>query len=203
MISIERNIGGKLFRVNSEEYLREQAEALLEIIGNIESSKLKDKFRVQVGWSIFTIVEGSEGFNVVAPDYSRNPFSESTDDLTISLWIQLEQGTLLNKLKLEGEMISFQDKIVCTKGVLSLDNIYLERSKEYEKGDSGWYIGPVDESIATDELEAYYAYQLLKIRPSIIKTLALPSGYMAVLDKDELKAVLDENDMDVLKKYNA
>jgi hypothetical protein len=202
MISIERNIGGKLFRVNSEKYLKKQAEALLEIIGNIESSKLKDKFKVQVGWGIFTIVEDSNGFNIVAPDYSRNPFSESTEDLTISLWIQLEQGTLLNKLKLDGEMISFQDKIVCTKGVLSLDNIYLERSKEYEKGDSGWYIGSVDESIATDELEAYYAYQLLKIRPSIIKTLVLPNGYMAVLDKDELKAVLDENDMDVLKKNN-
>lgn len=199
MINIERNIGGKLFRVNSEEYLREQAEALLEIIGNIESSKLKDRFKVQVGWSIFTIVEDSAGFNIVAPDYSRNPFCESTDDLTISLWIQLEQGTLLNKLKLDGEMISFQDKIVCAKGVLSLDNIYLERSKEYEKGDSGWYIGPVDESIATDELESYYAYQLLKIRPAIIKTLVLPNGYMAVLDKDELKAVLDENDIDVLK----
>ena len=203
MISIKRNIGGKLFRVNSEEYLREQAEALLDIIGNIESSKLRDEFKVQVGWSIFTIVEDSEGFNIVAPDYSRNPFSESTDDLTIALWIQLEQGTLLNKLKLDGEIISFQDKIVCTKGVLSLDNIYLERSKEHEKGDSGWYIGPVDESIATNELEAYYAYQLLKIRPSILKTLALPNGYMAVLDKDELKAVLDENDMDVLKKYNS
>ncbi|WP_460271745.1 immunity protein Imm33 domain-containing protein, partial [Clostridium sp. CTA-19] len=65
------------------------------------------------------------------------------------------------------------------------------------------YIGPVDETIATDELEAYYAYQLLKIRPSIIKTLALPSGYMAILEKDELKTVLDENDIDVLKKYNA
>lgn len=81
-------------------------------------------------------------------------------------------------------MILFQDKIVCTKGVLLLDNIYLERSKEYEKGDSGWYIGPVDESIATNELEAYYAYQLLKIRPSIIKTIALPNDYMDVLDKD-------------------
>ncbi|WP_291581506.1 immunity protein Imm33 domain-containing protein [Clostridium sp. UBA6640] len=203
MISIKRNIGGKIFKVNSEGYLKEQAEALLEIIGNIESSKLKDKFKVQVGWSIFTIVEDGEGFNVVAPDYSRNPFSESTDDLTISLWIQLEQGTLLNKLKLDGEMISFQDKIVWTKGVLSLDNIYLERVKKHEKGDSGWYIGSVDESIATDELETYYAYQLLKIRPSIIKVLALPNGYMAVLDKDELKAVLDENDMDLLKKYNA
>jgi hypothetical protein len=203
MINIKKNIDGKLFKVNSEEYLREQAEALLQIIGNIESSKLKDKFKIQVGWSIFTIVEDNDGFNIVAPDYKTNPFSESTDDLTIPLWIQLEQSTLVNKLKLDGEMISFQDKIVCSKGVLSLDNIYLERSKEHEKGDSGWYIGPVDESIATDELEAYYAYQLLKIRPSIIKTLALPSGYMAVLEKDELKAVLDENDIDVLKKHDA
>lgn len=202
MISIKRNIDGKVFKVNSEEYLREQAEALLEMIGNIEASKLKDKFKVQVGWNIFTIVVDDEGFKILAPNYSTNPFIESTDDLTIPLWIQLEQGILLNKLKLDGEMISFEDKIICAKGVLLIDNIYLERSKEHEKGDSGWYIGPVDESISTDELEAYYAYQLLKLRPSIIKMLALPSGYMAVIEKDEVKAVLDENDIDVLKKYN-
>lgn len=116
---------------------------MLDIIGNIELSKLKDKFKVQVGLAIFTIVEDSEGFDIVAPDYIRNPFSESTDDLTIFLWIQLEYGTFLNKLKLVGEMISFQDKIVCTKGVLSLDNIYLEGSKEHEKGDAGWHIGPM------------------------------------------------------------
>lgn len=73
---------------------------MIDIIGNIESSKLKNKFKVQVGWSIFTILEDSEEFDIVAPDYIRNPFSESTDDLIISLWIQLEQGTLLNKLKL-------------------------------------------------------------------------------------------------------
>ena len=200
MISIKRNINGKVFKVNSEEYLREQAETLIEIIGNIEASKLKDKFKVQVGLSIFTIRQCSEGFRILAPDYSTNPFSESTDDLTIPLWIQLEQGTFLNKLKLDGEMISFKDKIVCAKGALSIDKIYLERSKEHEKGDSGWYIGLVDESIATDELEAYYAYQLLNIRPSIIKMLALPSGYMAVIEKNEVKAIIDENDTDILKR---
>ncbi|WP_460271487.1 immunity protein Imm33 domain-containing protein, partial [Clostridium sp. CTA-19] len=187
MMNIKKNIGGKLFKVTSEEYLSKQADAIIEVIGNIELNKLKDNFKVQVGWSIFKVVEDSEGFNIIAPDYNRNPFTESTDDLTISLWVQLEQSILLNKLNLDGEMISFQDKVVCSKGVLKLDKIYLERSKEHEKYDSGWYIGPVDETIATDELEAYYAYQLLKIRPSIIKTLALPSGYMAILEKDELK----------------
>ena len=78
-----------------------------------------------------------------------------------------------------------------------MDNIYLERTKEREQGDSGWYIGPVDESIVTDELEAYYAYQLLKVKPSIMKILALPSGYIAVMEKDDVKAVLDENDIDI------
>lgn len=199
MINIKRNIENKSFVINIEECLIEQAEALLDIISNIEASKLKDEFKIQVGWNIFIVVKDVQEYKIVAPDYMKNAFVERTDDLTISLWIQLEQCALLNELKLIGEMISFQDKIVCAKGVLSLDNIYLERKKTHDKGDSGWYIGPVDEMINTDELEAYYAYQLLKIRPSIIKALALPNGYMAVLDKDELKAVLDENDIDILK----
>ncbi|WP_297425750.1 hypothetical protein [Clostridium sp.] len=55
-------------------------------------------------------------------------------------------------------MISFRDKIICAKGVLEMDDIYLERSKDHEKGDSGWYIGPVNESIVNNELEAYYVY---------------------------------------------
>lgn len=118
------------------------------------------------------------------------------------MWVQLEQGILLNKLNLDGEMISFQDKIICTKGVLELDNIYIERNKQHEKGDSGWYIGPVDESIANNELEAYYAYQLIKIRPSIIQTLALPSGYITIFNKDKVVAILDDNDIDILKKLN-
>lgn len=32
---------------------------------------------------------------------------------------------------------------------------------------------------------------------------SLQSGYMAVLEKDEVKAILDENDIDVSQKYNA
>ncbi len=198
MINIKRNIANKSFSLNIEDGLIEQAEALLDIISNIEATKLKNKFKIQVGWNIFIIVEDAQGYKVVAPDYMKNPFSEITNDLTISLWIQFEQCEILNKLKLVGETISFKDKVVCAKGVLSLDNIYLERRKVYETGDSGWYIGPVDDEINTDELEAYYAYQLLKIRASIIKALGLPTGYMAVLDKNGLKAVLDENDIDIL-----
>jgi len=37
-------------------------------------------------------------------------------------------------------------------------------------------------------------HQLLEIRPAIMKVLSLPSGYLVVFNKDELIAVLDEND---------
>lgn len=203
MIKVTKNINENLFIVTVESYLKEQAEELLNVISKIEFSKFKDKFTIQIGFTIFTLQKIDEGFIILSLDYSKNPLTNSTEDLTIALWIQLEQGTLLNKLNLTGELISFQDKIICSKGVLKLDNIYLERSGECEKGDSGWYTGPVDEVNANEELQAYYAYQIIKIRPSIIQALTLPSRYMAVFNKDRLEAVLDDNDIDVLKRYNA
>ena len=48
-----------------------------------------------------------------------------------------------------------------------------------------------------NELEAFYAYQLLKIRPSIIQVLALPYEYLVVFEKDKIKAILDDKDVDV------
>lgn len=66
------------------------------------------------------------------------------------------------------------------------------------KGHSGWYIGPVEDNDTT-ELYALYAYQLLKIKPEIIQVLALPNDFMVVFEGNEIKAVLNENDVDVLK----
>lgn len=78
-----------------------------------------------------------------------------------------------------------------------VDSIYLQRSSNCEKGDSGWYIGPVNEEDNIEELEAFYAYQLLKIRPELIKVLASPFEYMIIFEKEEIQAVLNENDKDI------
>jgi len=198
MIVSEKNINNKLYRVTSEEYLKEQAEALIELIGNIDSNKIKDGAKIHIGWNIYTIVKDQEVYCILAPDYAKNPFVDVTYDLTIPLWVQYEQSVLLKQLGIEGEMISFYDKVLCGKGVLAMDNIYLERNVEYKERDSGWYIGPVDETIDVTEYEAYYAYQLLGIRSYLIQVLSLPKGYVAVLEKDNIKAILDENDVDLL-----
>jgi hypothetical protein len=138
------------------------------------------------------------GIILTTADYAKNPFEDITEDLTLALWVQLEQSHFLRKMNVDGLSIKFSDQIILSQGVLELDNIYLQRNGDVEKGDSGWYIGPVEDNNTT-ELYALYAYQLLKIRPEIIQVLALPNDYMVVFEGNEIKAVLNENDVDILK----
>ncbi|PEC84647.1 hypothetical protein COK00_03725 [Bacillus cereus] len=201
MKTIVKNIGGKNIIATAEEHLSPQIEKLLYLLTKVEDNKLVDGFSIQVGWSIFILSKCEDGYRIIVPDYTKNPFKDTTEDLTIALWVQLEQVHCLRQLNIDGEMIKFSDKIVTAKNVLQLDEVYLQRASDFEKGDSGWYIGPVDETEETeeteDELEAFYAYQLLKIRPSIIQVLALPYEYLVVFEKDKIKAILDDNDVDV------
>lgn len=83
--------------------------------------------------------------------------------MTIDLWVQLEQSHCLRQLAIEGTAITYSDKIVASKNVLQRDSIYLQRNPRDAKGNSGWYIGPVDDENDSEELRAFYAYQLLKI----------------------------------------
>ncbi|MDZ5610869.1 hypothetical protein U2I54_28985, partial [Bacillus pseudomycoides] len=127
---------------------------------------------------------------------------DMTDDLTISLWILLTQVSFVKSLAIEGELLRFCDKIVAAKNVLELDDIYLERTKDCENDDSGWYIGPVNDEHDTEEYEAFYAYELLKLKPSLIQVLTLPSGYLVIFEKDEMKAVVDENNVNILDRID-
>lgn len=197
MKKFEKIIMDKTIIMNAEKELEPQIENLFTILRKINSDKLIDGFSLQVGWSIYNLHEKEKGkFIVTTPDYSKNPFEDTTEDLTLALWVQLEQGHFLRKLNIEGLSIKFSDKIILSKGVLELDKIYLQRTGDVEQGDSGWYIGPVDDNDTT-EFYGLYAFQLLKLKPEIIQVLALPNDYMVVFEGKEIKAVLNENDENV------
>ncbi|RAN87251.1 hypothetical protein B5P41_24515 [Bacillus sp. SRB_28] len=196
MKTIIKNIGGKNIIAKVEEPLSYEVEKLFNLLTTVED-KLVDGFSIQVGWSIFRLFKCEVGYNIISPDYTKNPFKDTTEDLTIALWVQLEQVHCLRQLNIEGEMIKFNDKIVIAKNVLQLDEIYLQRSSDCDEGDSGWYIGPINEAEETGELEGIYAYELLKGRPAIIQTLALPYEYLVVFEKDKIKAILNDKDVDI------
>ncbi|KAA0774943.1 hypothetical protein DT250_05260 [Bacillus sp. AR2-1] len=82
------------------------------------------------------------------------------------------------------------------KNVLQQEEVYLQRSIGCDEGDSGWYIGPNNEEVS-GELEIIYAHELLKMKPEIIEVLALPYNYLVVFEKDEMKVILNECDVDI------
>jgi len=199
MKKFEKIIMGKTIIVTAEKELEPQIEILFAILEKIDRNKLIHGFSLQVGWPVYYLQERETGnYILTTPDYYRNPFEDITEDLTLALWMQLEQNHFLRKINVDGLSIKFSDKIILSKGVLELEKIYLQRNGDVEKGDSGWYIGPVEDDNTT-ELYALYAYQLLKIKPEIIQVLALPNDYMVVFEGNEIKAVLNENDVDVFK----
>ncbi|MDQ0231495.1 immunity protein Imm33 domain-containing protein [Metabacillus malikii] len=199
MKKFEKRIMGRTIIVTAEKELEPQVEILFAILEQVDSNKLIHGFSLQVGWSVYYLHEKETGyFLLTTADYAKNPFEDITEDLTLSLWVQLEQSHFLRKMNADGLSIKFSDKIILTKGVLELEKIYLQRNADVEKGDSGWYIGPVEDNNTT-ELYDLYAYQLLKIKPEIIQVLALPNDYMVVFKGNEIKAVLNENDVDVFK----
>ncbi|MDF2086308.1 immunity protein Imm33 domain-containing protein [Bacillus pseudomycoides] len=193
-----KKIGDKTFIAQAEKIFAVQVEGLFHFLTEVENDRLIDGFSIQVGWSIYFLDKREEGYHIIIHDYTKNPFEDMTDDLTISLWILLTQVSFLKPLTIEGELLRFCDKIVAAKNVLELDNIYLERTKGCEKGDSGWYIGPVNDEHNAEEYEALYAYELLKLRPSLIRVLTLPFEYLVIFEKDELKAVVNERNVNIM-----
>lgn len=121
----------------AEPYLELQAESLLTLFSRIDSTKLIDGFSLQIGWSRYILSARGDRYHILVLDYSKNPFKDTTEDLTIALWVQLEQSHCLRQLAIEGTAITYSDKIVASKNVLQRDSIYLQRNPGDAKGDSG------------------------------------------------------------------
>ena len=55
-------------------------------------------------------------------------------------------------------------------------------------------------NVDTTEYESIYAYQLLNIRPSVLKALMLPYDYIVVIDEDDIIELLNEKDESIITK---
>ena len=60
----------------------------------------------------------------------------------------------------------------------------MDRREANNANVSGWYLGPVGASSAPTEndLELLYSYQLVSLRPALLKILSLPVNYLVVFD---------------------
>jgi hypothetical protein len=191
MERLAAQIGAKTIIVRCDAALRPQAEWLLAYVRKTfgpDGGKLRDGFKLQVGWSILSLREQNGQLVISEPNYRGDPFTEWHDDISCTLRVQAEQNEILALAEVEeGVPALFQDKVVLAKGCLEEKRVYLERAKDPPPGDSGWYIGPVADDEQQPKLEAIYVYNLLKSRPALLQVLALPPGYIVVFDGDDIE----------------
>lgn len=198
MISRSRQIGSVRVVVRCAPEFERQATWLLGVIERLDRDEavVREGARVQLGWMMLYFRRWNEGLVVHVPDVSRNPFLDTTDDLSLAIRVLGEQNEIIRRLEVEGRTTSFQDKVVAARGALEQPNIYLERTANTPAGDSGWYVGALGEGGPPSDLEALYCYELLSRRPALMKVLALPPGYLVVFKGDQVDAVLDPSNVD-------
>lgn len=85
--------------------------------------------------------------------------------------------------------------IVVEDGAWGAERIYLERVPG-ENGDSGWFVGRADGTDADKKL-SMPVQDLLQARQDLVEALALPAGYLVLLDTTGVSAILDEKGKDV------
>lgn len=197
-----KQINGINYYYNVEEVLNFQIEPLLRLIEKLPIEQIKNRLKIEMGFSVFELEENEDGYTIVASDYETSPFSEKTADLTLACLIQIEQTEILQKYGIDGEKIRFFDEIAVAKGAISKPHICLQRFKDL--GGSGWCINEIimenDRYALADasEYETIFAYQLLELRPSILRVLLLPYDYMIIINEDEILEILDQNDKSVI-----
>jgi hypothetical protein len=200
-MNFSRKIGSDIVVANADKDLEPQAGWLLSLVESLKDTEkgIKDGTRIRVGWSLIRLYRRGDELHLFEPDFDLDPFSDIRDDVSCTLKVLAVQLEFSKRLGIDSPTDwAFNDKIVLSKGCLSEEKIYLERSPTDSAGDSGWYIGPADKKDRPKQYEAIYAYQLLKLRPSLMPLLGLPYGFMAVINDKKIEVVLDPNNKNLL-----
>lgn len=127
----------------------------------------------------------------LAPD---DPFFQPWASGAVQDW----QREALAKLAIERQIVDPEQKIVVARNSWQQQRIYLERMTPESEQDSGWFLGDVDpvegEKI---EYDAIRIGDLIAARPDLMDMLALPAGFLIVLDAGGPSVMLDGAGLDV------
>lgn len=104
---------------------------------------------------------------------------------------------ILNKLDADRKPVDPQQTVLIEETAWQSARIYLERTAAAaDVTDTGWFLGRADGIEGTRHLKVSVA-ELLEVRPDLADVLALPAGWLLVIDLGGVAAVLDEKGSDV------
>lgn len=161
---------------------------------------LGDKVKIPFGWSELQLQKRGTEMLVCEADYSRNPWADVREDITVCIKVGWGQLDLIKKFSANPLACSFSQSIQTAAGCLDSDEELLMRRLKKAKGDdSGWFIGPADqEKLALiherSDYDTILSYQLLALRPSMVYVLMLPLEFKINFRGDTMTSVMDGDD---------
>lgn len=153
----------------------------------LDSRNAKVGETVQFGWFIFRIIEGEEGLDLETLDFKT--VASFTTDFQIPekiCWAQHETLRLLNVEALECRLVD--PALVSRSYRPGTRNAYIERCDPVSYGDSGWYVGIVNETLDPNKATSFVhqsLYELTIQDQRLARFWLLPVGYRIYFDADE------------------
>ncbi len=193
MITFEAKIKDNTVRMYAGYPMKNAAGAIFKTLTQIcketDADIFNDKFVMNFGWSFFFMSErkddnGNVFYVVQSSDYRKNPLTDKTDDVTLSLLAQNMQVETVRVANVQPEATTFKDTILVLKEAMNASDVYMKRNEAAKAGDSGWYFGllddPNEENHKSDDYIRLPSYELFKFRSEAIRVLEMPVGTVAV-----------------------
>jgi hypothetical protein len=188
-----------------EPQLEAQADAVLRRIVAQHSGGvgLTDRVKISFGWSELQLQRRGSELLVCEADYTRNPWSDVREDISLAINIGRAQAELAKKVSVKVLLCTFSQSIQTAAGCLAEEEILMWRIRKPKPEDSGWFIGPVDqERLARVHEQGDYdpilSYQLVSLRPELIPALILPMEFKVHFRGKDMISVKDGYDNELL-----
>lgn len=203
MKTFKNEVGDKIVHINCDEKLENAVAALTEVLRGLQAQKniFDEEFILCAGWSYYFFKECDGYWQILAPDYKKDPNKFRTDNLTIPLMVQNLQSETISTSGVSPETggipVNFRNTMLVLKEAMTAKHVYFNRSKPENDNDSGWYLGLMGDENENHDPEDYALVQtseLLKVRPLALRIFGMPVGTLAVFDGNLLTALVDEND---------
>jgi len=194
-----RRAGTVLLVARCAEAYEVQAEYLLRQLAlqQEEGAVLEPGYRLPLGWATLGLRAKGEERIVCAPDFSRNPFDDLQDDLTVALRVFVNQQETARRASLKKPMpVLYTDEVVLAQGCLTHRLIVMERRDFPSRGFTGWHILPGDPADLRrveekKKWERTPSYRILGRREVLLDLLNLPVGFSARIEDDNVISVLN------------
>jgi hypothetical protein len=182
-----------------------QGKAILARLAELDprGPELKEGSTIDFGWSRLTLEDGYDELRLHEPDFGGNALTETSSMIDCTIEVETAQVSVLAAIGgLAGVDARYDSTVYVKRGALEKDRVFLQRQAP-EGRHSGWYIGETGnwDEVKADDVEVMYVFQVYKVRPALLKVMALPPGYIAAMNRTIIEAVMEPGGKVVLRDF--